>query len=548
MNTTQTALPPESRSSMWQRSTLRRLLVWLGRRQTLRRLLFVCVALVTLIALVYGIANWRAARALNNYKRQLAAQGEQLDWKSLIPPPVPDGQNFAMTPFLAPLFDFKTDRKLGEIKWRDTNAVNRVFNFARNLPDGTRLWEAGRKADLGNWLAQYYKHQSNVPPAQLALTNKEADRVAAARMISTALQEYEPVVEELRHASTRPYARFNINYLEENPFSILLPHLAAIKKIARVLDMRATAALALGQTDTAFADLKVMIALADSVKQEPLLISQLVRLASLPMGLGVFCEGAADHRWSEAQLKELQDGFQAIDLLGDYSHTLRGERGAVCLTIQVLRNAPNRGKKLSEIMSDNNNDSQYPVLALARDVLLWLAPRGWFDWEQLNYLRDFQEYAQPMINVPLRQVNPALSEQADRQLEAHSKLTLVSSILQHRYFCRMLSPSLGNAHRRMAYGQTMVDQAAVVCALERYKLAKGQYPDQLAALAPQWIAKLPHDVIGGQPLKYQRTGDRFTLYSVGWNQTDDGGTLELKPSGKQIELTSGDWVWPSFQQ
>lgn len=392
MNTTQPKLSTEPHSSVWQRSTLRRLLVWLFSRQTLRRLLFVCVALVTLIALLYGITNWRAARALNNYKRQLAAQGEQLDWKSLIPPPVPDDQNFAMTPFLAPLFDFRPNRKPGESRWRDMNAVNRVFNFARNLPDGGRLWEAGRKANLGNWLAQYYKHQSNVPPAQLALTNKEADRVAAARAISAGLQEYEPVVEELRHASTRPYARFNISYLEENPFSILLPHLAEIKKIARVLDMRATTALVLGQTDTAFADLKVMITLADSVKQESLLISQLVRWASLYIGLGVFCEGAADHRWSEAQLKELQDRFQAIDLLGDYARTLRGERGAVCLTIQVLRNAPNRGKKFSEIVGDYSNDTKDLEQALARDVLLWVAPRGWFDWEQLNYLRDFQEY------------------------------------------------------------------------------------------------------------------------------------------------------------
>ena len=53
----------------------------------------------------------------------------------------------------------------------------------------------------------------------------------------------------------------------------------------------------------------------------------------------------------------------------------------------------------------------------------------------------------------------------------------------------------------------------------------------------QFIAKLPHDIIGGQPLKYRRTADgQFVLYSIGWNEKDDGGV-----PGKTD--TEGDWVW-----
>jgi hypothetical protein len=55
---------------------------------------------------------------------------------------------------------------------------------------------------------------------------------------------------------------------------------------------------------------------------------------------------------------------------------------------------------------------------------------------------------------------------------------------------------------------------------------------------PQFAEKLPHDIVGGQPLKYHRTGDgRFALYSVGWNEKDDGGV-----PGKAAD--EGDWVWP----
>jgi hypothetical protein len=83
----------------------------------------------------------------------------------------------------------------------------------------------------------------------------------------------------------------------------------------------------------------------------------------------------------------------------------------------------------------------------------------------------------------------------------------------------------------------------VACALERFRLAHGNYPETLDSLTLQFIAQLPHDLINGQPLKYRRTDDgRFVLYSVGWNETDDGGKVELTKSGN-ADINKGDWVW-----
>jgi hypothetical protein len=60
---------------------------------------------------------------------------------------------------------------------------------------------------------------------------------------------------------------------------------------------------------------------------------------------------------------------------------------------------------------------------------------------------------------------------------------------------------LVQAARRFAYGQASVNLARAAIALERCRLARGAYPDSLDALAPQFTAKVPHDVIGGKPLK-----------------------------------------------
>ena len=90
---------------------------------------------------------------------------------------------------------------------------------------------------------------------------------------------------------------------------------------------------------------------------------------------------------------------------------------------------------------------------------------------------------------------------------------------------------------QLAHVQTEVDEAFIACGLERYRLAHGRYANTLEALLPGFIDRLPHDVIGGLPLKYRRTADdSFVLYSIGWDEKDNGGV-----AGTAIE--GGDWVW-----
>jgi hypothetical protein len=84
----------------------------------------------------------------------------------------------------------------------------------------------------------------------------------------------------------------------------------------------------------------------------------------------------------------------------------------------------------------------------------------------------------------------------------------------------------------------------VACALERHRLAHGQYPEQLDLLVPRFLAKIPNDVITGELLKYHRAADgTFVLYSVGWNEIDDGGEPGFTRTGAASDSNQGDWVW-----
>ena len=106
-------------------------------------------------------------------------------------------------------------------------------------------------------------------------------------------------------------------------------------------------------------------------------------------------------------------------------------------------------------------------------------------------------------------------------------------------------PNIARAAEVAARNQTMAKLAELVCALERYRLKNGSYPETLQMLTPDFIEKLPHDLITGEPFKYRRPADgQFLLYSVGWNEQDDGGVIATNPQG-QWAADQGDWVWPA---
>jgi hypothetical protein len=88
--------------------------------------------------------------------------------------------------------------------------------------------------------------------------------------------------------------------------------------------------------------------------------------------------------------------------------------------------------------------------------------------------------------------------------------------------------------RELALVQTGLNQAVVACALERYRMAVGRYPETLDKLRPRYLDRLPNDLCNGRPLHYLRpSAQDFVLYSVGWNEQDDSG----------VSRNEADWVW-----
>jgi len=506
---------------------------WLCCWRNLRRILFGVACAITLVALFYAEENWRGKRAWEAHKRQWEAKGEKFTLVQLAPPPVPDEQNFAMTPLLKAAMDCSGGNE--GMVGRDTNGVARLERLSAELSDGRRTndslvlgnLEKGTFADLAV-CREFYRGNKNYP--------QPATPGPVAADIVFALGKYDPEIKELREAAaTRPNSRFAIEYDHEPSWTILLPHLAKVKQICKLTQARAVARLELGQSREAFEELMPGLRLSDSIRDEPLLIDHLVRIATLNLNLQVLREGLLRHAWSDVQLAELEKYLASLNLLAEYKLAMRGERACNTSGLDWLRR-----QKYIHLVGESFLDA----FAEGRgpgSKYLNLMPSGWYYQNMLTISRMHQEFTLPSVDEKAHRVLPEFSGRLDEAL-----MTMIQKRYQpYKIFAAMLFPAVNGATRKSARMQTFVDAARVACALERYRLTEGKLPETLDTLVPRFIESVPTDVIDGKPLRYRLKPDAgYVLYSVGWNKTDDGGEIAWIEGKKMIvDITKGDWVW-----
>ena len=69
---------------------------------------------------------------------------------------------------------------------------------------------------------------------------------------------------------------------------------------------------------------------------------------------------------------------------------------------------------------------------------------------------------------------------------------------------------------------------ALALAVERYRQARGQWPASLADLVPDYVARIPHDLFDGRPLKLAKHAQGIAVYSVGVDGVDNSGNIDVR--------------------
>ena len=154
---------------------------WLCCWRNFKRFLFGLACFATLIALFYAEEDWRGWHAWNKFKHEWEAKGEQFDLASVVPPPVPDDQNFALTPIvftqLRPDADARRERdSVQRARHQFCQPAANAASWRQRLThwptNGTGNWQKATMTDLKAW-QHYYR-------ALAAKTNRVSRPAAAA--------------------------------------------------------------------------------------------------------------------------------------------------------------------------------------------------------------------------------------------------------------------------------------------------------------------------------------------------------------------------------
>jgi hypothetical protein len=483
--------------------------------KTLVRFLIALACLAVLLVLWCMFVNRLYKHEWQRCKSELEAQGEHLDFEHFIPPPVDDAKNFAMTPLLKPLFDYTRDPKTKEPIF--SNPDPPVKNFRIEIKGSNaalphlNAWQTGNARDLKAWQTYY---RASLP--SMAHLQSPAEDVLAV------LGKFDAPLNELREAmASRPQSRFPLKY--EEGFWMSLPQLPVMQQLEKILALRASAELNLHRSDDAFADVQLGFRLIQAIQDEPILIGGLVRLSMICVLIQPIWEGIASHQWTEQQLKKMQAQLQQMDFLSDFTKSIRMERANM---IAMLTQFSERHDLMELYLRSEIATGEKPSPKFGYFL------NGWFCQNMVIESRCFQEMILSVDEKNQRvDVKRAIRNKDYVESLRPSPLTLLA---------KLALPVFSQVVPKYFHTQTYLNEAVVACAIERHRLAHGTLP---ATLDDLHMTGLPHDIINGEPLHYRVTGeDSYLLYSVGWNEKDDGGKIVPKKNGTP-DSEQGDWVW-----
>jgi hypothetical protein len=488
------------------------------------------VGIISVTVLFYAEESWRGKRAWAALQREVASRGESLELSSVFPPAVPDQENFALSPGMPEL--------LGP------NGAAFYHGTRDKWPTASASWVWQQPMDLAAWQKFVRQHPltastpTNDDPTRLGFPVAPEPQAPAADVL-LALSRYEAGLGVLRAADQRPKVRYPIAY-EDGVFALhrRKGHFEEnLYRAVHILSLRAIAELAQSDSGVALQDTLLALRLADSLRQEPYDQLHGTRAEMLMFCLQPVWEGLAGHKWNEAQLLTLEQRFGQMDLLEEFRLLARGE------TLLMM----NIADQFQAFLEGRGSAWGRELASADGDDLAWVwafriaYPSGWLYQDKVWVYRFYQRRPD---------VFRALAMSDWRQMEGEMRRATDPALLI------MVVPRLRqvftDAAQTTLFLQTACQEAVVACALERYRLAQGQYPESLGVLVPAWLKRVPTDLLAPNdvPLKYRREGEGgFVLYSIGLNRQDDLG--KSVPPQKDWRGTSvtfppldeGDWVW-----
>ncbi len=500
-----------------------------------RALAWSAITIVTLCVLFCAWVNWSGARQWREVQAMLKAEGETLDFREVAREPVPEAENFCAIPLLKDIA-LAVD---GDVS-KGAPAEKRARLDAVKLPLGNKAAPRpnfssaalGMPADMQAW-ADWLRKEGSLP--------MPADSGDPARDVLAALSKHDAVFRELAAGLDRPSAQWTPEWkTRELPpilISILLPHYSVERALSQTLSLEAIAAARADNGGRAHETAQILARFAEANLNEPFLIGLMVAAADADVLSGVTWELCAGHIGTARDFARLEAALMQLNF---HRALLLAHRSELAFSVNALQSLKAMRSEVAAafLMKGGENDT-YANLSRA-------VPSGFFDASTAVIAdREFQK----MIR-PLRDRGWAAAFQGAKDFENEIVGMKPDTWTQPSWLrIAIFDPTLSNVTYRAACSQALIDETVIACALERYRIEHGNYPDSLEAVKLADGQPLPLDLMNGKPVGYRKTADgRYALWSVGFDGTDDGGKRVLdkkRPANTRFHNAKyvGDWVW-----
>ena len=303
-------------------------------------------------------------------------------------------------------------------------------------------------------------------------------------------------LELVREATSLNRGSMIANYDPES----VLPALARARVLARNVAAKAQVTAIDGNLEEAFEWVTAGLHFANSLRDEPQIICQMVRVALTGLAVSAAQEilnvSEDSPPISDSLRRELDIARRQQDFIG----TLAGE---VAYARTKYRTYYTGIRSLRLLASANELERSHFLFDIT-DAMQNAAPT-----ERRRTLAEAAERAQSYRVLPFSTV-PASCLAVERAVEIYDR-----NVAQ----CDLLELAL---------------------ALRAYKKQHGTYPDRLSLLTPTHMDALPKDPFSGEDYLFRTEGEGFVLYSVDRDLKDDGGR---RMKGR----AQGDIVWKTLK-
>jgi hypothetical protein len=322
------------------------------------------------------------------------------------------------------------------------------------------------------------------------------------------LERVAPAFAEARKLADLPEGRHAIVYKDDCIFT-LVPHSDAVQRIRNLLPFDAMLRAQEGDVDGALESCRAIINLGRSFGDEPCCTCQLMRMSLRATTVDRAQRALAQGQPTDRALRELQKLLETEEQVPLFLITTRGERGG---WDRFMESCQSGRTKPSDLSGFSGLSFSGPTLAEQLD----LHSPGFIQAQRGALLR-YMNRTVEIAKLPTEEQRAAMLE-----LEATAK--------DQSVLVQLFVPMLREVNEACLRSQVQLRCASATMAAERYRLAKGRWPQAWDELITAGLLHgKPIDVYDSKPLRMRRVDDGLVIYSVGPDGIDNGGQVRREP-------------------